>query len=231
MLTSPREPSRDGGVAMSEHPHSGGDIQPFRQGSEHFCNALGCRFEPIERGSAPGAEGTSTCLAAQRLNPLAAPVRAVADQGMNLRVGNPKVGTAAVGAGEALSGNPFRRATAAFDLAPWCHRRRDGWRWRGRVPTAGRAVVWGARLKEPLNRGCDGGGVRQGIETAMPGPNQPRQEKDEHEPAHSGRHRRPHTVQDKSYSQEAYRGRLGRSSGQDTRRAIIHYQEREHRPN
>ena len=116
----------------------------------------------------------------------------------------------------------------ALAIAPWCQGRRDAWRWRGRVPTAGRAVVWGARLEEPLNRGGDSGGVRQGIETAMPGPNQPYQEKDEHEPAHSSRHRRPHTIQDTSYSKESYRGQLGRSSGQDARRAIIHYQEGEH---
>ena len=83
VCASPRQPSRDGGVAMPEHPHGGGDREPFGQRRQHFGNPLGCGFEPVERRIAARAEGRPTGLAAQGLDSFALPMRAVTDQGMD----------------------------------------------------------------------------------------------------------------------------------------------------
>jgi hypothetical protein len=42
------QPGRDGGVAVTEHAHGGGHIEPFGQGCQHFANPVGCGFEAIE---------------------------------------------------------------------------------------------------------------------------------------------------------------------------------------
>jgi len=57
VLASPREPGHDGGVAMPEHAHRGGDRESFGQRCQHFANPLGCGFEPIQRGHPEGTRG------------------------------------------------------------------------------------------------------------------------------------------------------------------------------
>jgi len=75
---SPRQPGGNGGVAMPKHPHGGRYIQAFGQRRQHVTDALGRRFEAVERGTAPCTEGRVTCLAPQRLDALASSVGAIA---------------------------------------------------------------------------------------------------------------------------------------------------------
>ncbi len=84
--SSPCQPGRDGGVAMSEHAHGGGQIEPFGQGCQHFANPPGRRFEPIEWCVTAGAERGATGLAAQGLNSLGSPMCAITDECMHLSI-------------------------------------------------------------------------------------------------------------------------------------------------
>jgi hypothetical protein len=121
VLASPREPGHDGGVAMPEHAHRGGDRESFGQRRQHFANSLGRGFEAIQRGIAAGAEGGITGGAAQRLSALAPSVRTVTNERVDLRIGEKIVRTRAVGAREARGVDPPHRATATFHLPPGRH--------------------------------------------------------------------------------------------------------------
>jgi len=63
MLTGPGQPGGDGRVAMAEHPHRSGDIQPFGECRQHFRHPLGRGFEPVQRRITAGTEGRTTGLA------------------------------------------------------------------------------------------------------------------------------------------------------------------------
>jgi hypothetical protein len=121
VFTRSGEPGHDGGVAVAEHPRGGRDIEPFRQCRQDFTNAQGWGFQAIEWGITPRAEGGATRLAAQRLDALAFPVGTISNQGVEVCIGDPVVGTAAVGTGEALRVNPFGGTAAAFDCRPGPH--------------------------------------------------------------------------------------------------------------
>src|SRR5262249_10205632 len=159
-----------GGMPVAEDPHRGRDIQSFGQRREDLTHALGWGFEAVERSITARAKRGVTSLAAQRLDPLAPPVPSVANQGGDLGLGDPRVGPALIGTGEALRINPFGCPPAAFLLAPGCHRcaRRGHCRRDGRLLTAGRAIVWGTRFEEPLDTGRDGSRVRRGVLVALP---------------------------------------------------------------
>jgi hypothetical protein len=117
----PRQPGCDGCVVMAEHPHGRGHIQSFRQRREHFRYPLGWGFEVVEWRVTASTEGGSTHLAAEGLDSLDFPRRSIADQGMELRVGDTVVGAGGFGAGVAGSvdtfGAPRRLLTADHGLS------------------------------------------------------------------------------------------------------------------
>src|SRR5262245_40986139 len=114
VLSSPCEPGGDAGMPIPEHAHRGRDIQSFRERAEHLRNAVRRRFEPIEWGMAADTESHPSHLATVRVVAFAAPMCPITDQGMDLRIGDVIVRTAAVGTGEPVRITSFGRTAAAF---------------------------------------------------------------------------------------------------------------------
>jgi hypothetical protein len=101
-----------------------------------------------------------------------------------MRIGDPKLGTSAVGTGETVGRNRFRRAAPNLPLAPGHHRHlgRGGMRLLSRWLAAGWAIVGGARLEQPLgNSRIEGAGMLKKV--AAPGVDQQSQDHAEYEPA------------------------------------------------
>jgi hypothetical protein len=101
---------------------------------------------------------TNNILTAKCLDPLDMAMRAIANQGMDVSICDPRVRALVVGAGEALGVQPFRCASPAFDFMPGAHR-------QGRWPhtrresggqAAGWTIKWGAWLEQTLDRGVSG---------------------------------------------------------------------------
>src|SRR5262249_28704645 len=147
-----RQPGGNRGVTMPEHPCRSCNIKPFGYCGQHLSNALRCGFQAVQGGITTRAEGGVAGLAAQRLDALAAAVRTITDQRMDLGVRDLIVRAAAVRTGEALGGNPFGRAPTAFDHGPGrlnnVHGR--GSRMGNRLLAASWAMMGGARTQQPL---------------------------------------------------------------------------------
>ena len=77
---------------------------------------------------------------------------AISDQRVDVRIGDPEVQTLRVGTSEPLGVDAFGGSPAAFDLEPRAYRRWASTRGGGRAETTGRAIVWGARLQETVER-------------------------------------------------------------------------------
>jgi len=146
VCSSAGQPAGDGGVAVAEHPHGRGHTQPFRQRCEHFRDRLRCGFEPLQWRHPEGSRGGRAIVpqgrAAQGLSSFGFPLQAIAEERMDLRIGDPLVPTRGGGTREALCINALGCAAAAFQLTPRRHARggrgRGG---RGRCQlAAGRAV-------------------------------------------------------------------------------------------
>ena len=151
MCTGPRQPSGDCTFAVLKHSHGCSDTQPFSHCRQDFCDSRGWRLESIEWGIAPGSAGGSTSLAAKGLNPLVLAMRAVADQGMELRVGDAIVRARLVGTGEAIRRDAFRCASSALQFPP----RANGWKrwssgWSQRSLAALGTIRWRARFEQAL---------------------------------------------------------------------------------
>jgi hypothetical protein len=198
VFASACQPTRDGGVAMPEHAHHGGDREPFRQRGEHFRNPGRCRFEPLQRCIASRAERGVAGLTAQGLSALVPSIHTVANQSMNVRVGDLVVDTGAIWTGEPLRVNAFGCPTAAFYLAPGRHRWTrwlELW-WCCRLLAAGWAIRRRAGLEQPLNSGGKGGVVSPAVLVVSPDPGQPDEHHDaqESKPTRSGQHQRPQST-------------------------------------
>ncbi len=184
--------------AVAKYPCSCSNIKPFGQRREDFPDALRCRFEPVERGIASSTKRGRASLAAEGLDPLVLGVGPIADQGRELRVGDPIVRAGAVGAGKALGSDPAHGAAATFQLTPghhW-HGCRGLWRRERCLLAADRAVVRRARLEQPLDGRSGKGGTILGVLVRPPNPGQPNQpdREQEHEPLAGDRHRQPDTM-------------------------------------
>jgi hypothetical protein len=149
VFTRPRQPAGNRRVRVAEDPRRGRDRQPLCQCCQDFATALGGGFQTVEWRIATRAKGGPTRLAAQGLDALAREVRAISDQGVDLRVGQAIVLTGAIGAGKPLCGDALGCAAAAFALTPGRHR------WTGRsgcglvraLLATGWAIVGGAGLE------------------------------------------------------------------------------------
>ncbi len=91
VLAGACQPGADCALAVAKHPHCRSDREPFGERTQDFGDSRGWRLEAIERGVATGGEGGRTGLTPERLNALVRAVRAIADQGVHLHVGDPKV--------------------------------------------------------------------------------------------------------------------------------------------
>jgi hypothetical protein len=96
--------------------------------------------------------------ASKGLDPFGTAMLAIANQGMNVGIGDAEVGARLVGTSEALGVYSLRCSPAAFDLAPGAHRSRC-WLYTRRGSggdTTGGAIVWGAGLEQMVERGALG---------------------------------------------------------------------------
>ena len=104
---------------------------------------------------APGTERRVACLTAKGLDALGVTMLAIANQRVDLGIGDPEVRALQVGTGKALGVHPLGRSPPAFHLAPrayrcWCGpctRRGSG------AESTGGAIVRGAGFEETLHRG------------------------------------------------------------------------------
>lgn len=134
---------------MSEDPHGGAHTQAFGQGAEHFPNATSRGLEPIQDRPVPDAELRVAGLDLEIPNIFLATVAAVANESVDLVIGDALVQAVGVGTGIPSGRDPLlaERATRAFDLRIRLERgrcwravrlARDATRW---------AVVRGARFE------------------------------------------------------------------------------------
>ncbi len=233
VFTRTGQPTRDRGMAVAKDPYCRCDIDPFRKRGQHLRNALGCGFEAVQRRVSARAEGRVAGLTAQRLDWLRRPVNAIADQGMDVRIGDPIVHAGVIRTGEAVRVDALGPTASAFPLAPRDDRGTWGTCFHGacRLLPADWAIVWGARLQEPLDAGRNTGMRRHGWLTR---PGQPEQcdHEQENEPICIGQHARPQRgVQGewKCSSRIWRKGGAVKQSG--ARHRIIHDEERRHRGN
>ena len=91
------QPAGKRAFIMPDDADCSGDIQPFRQRRQHFTHALRWGGEPVERCVAPGAERGFACLAAEALDGLTFAMGAIADQGMNMCIGDAIIAQVRVG--------------------------------------------------------------------------------------------------------------------------------------
>ena len=127
MLAGPGQPGGDRALAMAKHPHSCGETQAFRERGQHLGDTIGRRFEALAWRVAAGRERRPTGLAAKGLDALPRTMDAVADEGMDVGIGDVVIRTGRVGTGEAVHRNAFWCPASALQLTPWLN---HGRRWR-----------------------------------------------------------------------------------------------------
>jgi len=118
VLACASEPCGDGGLTVAEDPFSRRSIQSFGQRSEHHGDLMGRGFQTVERGVASGSERRVTSLTAKGLDPLVMPMPAISDEGMDVSIADPVIGTLLVGTVEALRIHPLGCSPSAFHLTP-----------------------------------------------------------------------------------------------------------------
>jgi len=115
-------------------------------------------FQTIQGGVAPGAEGGAARRASKGLDLLDMAMLAIANERVDLIIGNTEVGAEVVRTGEAFGVDPLGRSPPAFDLAPGAHRRRSRSHNRrvGAGEATGGAIVWAAGLEQTVERAALG---------------------------------------------------------------------------
>jgi hypothetical protein len=114
----------DGGLSVAEDPFGSRKIQPFGQRREHHCDLVRGGFQTVQGSVAPGSERGMAGLTAERLDALSTTVLAIADQSVDVSIGDAEVRALLIGTGEARGVHPLGRSPPAFDLAPGTHRSR-----------------------------------------------------------------------------------------------------------
>ena len=144
--------ARDGGLTGAEDAWGFGRIQSFGQRREHHCDLLRGGFQTIQRSVASSTERRAAGLTPKRLDLLGMTMLAIANQRVDLGIGDPAIRALRVGTGKALGVHALGCSSAAFDLAPGAYRPR---RWlftrRGSGgETTGGAIVWAAGLEQTV---------------------------------------------------------------------------------
>src|SRR5260221_1993301 len=158
VLPSASEPCGDGGLPAAEDSFGRRWVQPFGQRREHHGDLVRGGFQPIQGGVTSSAERGAASLTTERLDPLRLTMLAIANERMNVSVGDPEVRALLIGTGVAFGVDLFGCCPAAFDLAPGTHRprRRLSTRRGSGGETTGGAIVWAAGLEKTLHRGALG---------------------------------------------------------------------------
>jgi hypothetical protein len=99
-------------------------VESFGQRREHLCDLLRLSFQPIQRRVASSTEGGVTGLTPKRLDLLGMTMLAVANESVDLGIGDPAIPALRVGTGVALGVHAFGGSSPAFHLAPGAHRSR-----------------------------------------------------------------------------------------------------------
>jgi hypothetical protein len=84
----------------------------------HQSNLVRGSFQTVEGSVAPSTEGSAAGRTSQRLDALGMPMLAIANQRMNVSIGDAAVQTLVVRTGEALGLYPLGCSSAAFHLTP-----------------------------------------------------------------------------------------------------------------
>ena len=155
MLTCTSQPGGDGRLPIAEDPFGSGSVQSFGQRRQYHCDVMRRGFQTVEGGVEPGREGGAAGLTPKRLDRFSAAMLAIANQRVNLIIGDPAVPALWIGTSETFGVSAFGGSSAAFDLAPGLHRRR---RWlharRGRGgESTGGAIVWAAGREQTVEPG------------------------------------------------------------------------------
>ena len=145
-------------MTVAEDPFSGRRIQPFGQRSEHHGDLMGRGFQTVQGRMPSSTERGAAGLTAKGLDPFGMAMLAIANESMNVSIGDAEVWALLVGTSEPLGVYAFGGSSAAFDLAPRAHRRRcrshNGQVGAGEA--TGGTVKWGAWLEEKLSCRVDG---------------------------------------------------------------------------
>ncbi|TMD44115.1 MAG: hypothetical protein E6I90_10015 [Chloroflexi bacterium] len=116
------EPSRHRGLSKAKDPLCGGKVEPFGQSREHHGDLLRGRFQAIQGGVASSAQRGAARLTAKGLDLLGTAMLAIADQRVDLGIGDAKVPALRVGTGVALRVDAFGSPSATFHFTPGTHR-------------------------------------------------------------------------------------------------------------
>ena len=164
------EPSRHRGLSKAKDPLCGGKVEPFGQSREHHGDLLRGRFQAIQGGVASSAQRGAARLTAKGLDLLGTAMLAIADQRVEVSLGDAKVPALRVGTGVALRVDAFGSPSPTFHFTPWTHRCRHYSRRGRRGETTGRAIVWAAGLQQTGERatlGSSSCGARLKMEPVM----------------------------------------------------------------
>ena len=102
MFPCASEPRGDGGLTVAEDPLRGGKVESFSQGGQHECDLLRRGFEAIQGSVTSGRERGAAGLATKGLDRFSLTMLAIANERMNVSVGDPKVRALLIGTGEAF---------------------------------------------------------------------------------------------------------------------------------
>ncbi len=93
-------------MSKAEDPFGSRRIQPFGQCREHDGDVVIRGFQTVQGSVAPGSEGGAAGLTAKGLDALGMPMLAIADQSVNVRIGDAEVRALLIGTGIAVGVDP-----------------------------------------------------------------------------------------------------------------------------
>src|SRR5258708_38347741 len=134
MVPCASEPAGGGGLCGAEDPVGRRWVEPFGQRRERHGDLVRGRFQPVQRGVAPGGERGAARLTAKGLDALGSPMLAISDEGMEGRVGIAEVDALLIGTGVALGLHTLGRSPSAFHLRQGAYRSMP---WSSTLPTRG----------------------------------------------------------------------------------------------
>ena len=122
MLASSGQPGADGRLSVTKDAFGGGCVQPFGQRSKNPGDLLGRGFQTVQGRVASRAERGAASLTAERLDPFGMAMLAIANERMNVCIGDAAGCALLIGTGEAFGVDSLGRVSATFDLAPGTYR-------------------------------------------------------------------------------------------------------------
>src|SRR5947209_7308970 len=174
-----RQPRGDRGLTGAEDPRGLGRVQPFCQRREHPCDLMRRGFQTVERSVMSSAERGVASLTTERLDVLGLAMLAIANQRVDVSIGDAAVEAPSVGTSEALGVHALGSSPTAFHLTPGTHRQ---WRWPSTRRGSGGESTGGAIVRS-AHSPCFEMGRREREPAKTPQQRQ-REEEEEHEQEH-----------------------------------------------